>query len=75
MNAGMDIDGHVVRIDLEVARKAHDVNEDDDNCRTCGVEYPCAMAAIVGDLLDWLDTHPQETPAPDVAGGQEDPPC
>lgn len=54
MGDGITFDGREVRIDTDTVRKAHDINENDENCATCGVEYPCGLREAVDVLDDWL---------------------
>lgn len=55
MTPGIVVDGCEVRLDIATVRKEHDVNDGDENCRVCGVAYPCPLLDIAEQLDEWLN--------------------
>lgn len=54
MDGGITTEGGRIVLDIDEIHRDHEVNDDDANCRTCGVEYPCDLVEAVDQLTDWL---------------------
>jgi hypothetical protein len=66
-NHGITTEGGRIVLDLDQVHRDHDVNDGDDNCRTCAVPYPCELVEAVDHLADLIRAQ-GKTPAPSGAG-------
>lgn len=63
MDGGITTEGGRIVLDLDEVHHEHDVNDGDDNCRTCAVPYPCELIEAVDQLADLIRAQGR-TPVP-----------
>jgi hypothetical protein len=71
VTGGVTTEGGRIVVDVDEVYRDHEVNDDDPNCRACGVEYPCELVVAVDQLTDWLKGQ-DKTTVPCGAGSEKE---